>query len=130
MKKSFWIILFLVLGSIAVGAYLYFKPVPGLDRSTAEFSMDATSLYKAFEQDEDQANKTYLDHIIEVSGIITQVDNQKIQLSTNSVFGVICEMEPNSNNANLNIGDEITLRGLCTGKLMDVILTRCIVINE
>jgi hypothetical protein len=130
MKKR-W--LWYIVGSLAlvfiIGFYYYNKPVPGLDNLKAVYAVNAQTLYNEYEENEGIANGKYLNQVIEVKGTVNQVSRQKIQLETSSMFGIICEMAPESDETQITIGDQITCRGVCTGKLMDVVLTRCIVIN-
>ena len=40
--------------------------------------------------------------------------------------GVSCEMQDTSGTENIKAGDSVTIKGVCTGVLMDVVLVRCV----
>jgi hypothetical protein len=44
--------------------------------------------------------------------------------------GVICEFEAGALKDIPSQGDNIRVRGICTGMLMDVVLVRCILLNN
>ena len=48
--------------------------------------------------------------------------------SGSEMFGVICQLDNLTKHARTNFkeGEEIKLKGICTGVLMDVVLVRCV----
>lgn len=130
MKKI--IIPILILGAIgiAIGFYMYNKPVQSLEKKKAEVMISASQLVTEYEADETAANEKYLGKVVEVSGkiadIVSEEGKTKIQLETsNPMAMVICEMEDGSDTG-LNEGDEAKIKGLCSGYLSDVILVQCV----
>jgi tRNA_anti-like len=96
------------------------------------FTKTAAELVQDFETDETSANKMYNDKVIAVQGNILKLENNdsihNIMLKgTSPMSSVLCQFE--KNNAvifeNKKEGDEIIIKGICTGLLMDVILVRC-----
>lgn len=91
-------------------------------------------LFRIFEEDEAQANKLYLDKVLEISGKITEITaNQDmtpiIVLETeNMVFGIRCTM--NDSETKVQVGEAVTIKGICTGYLSDVVITNAIVIKN
>lgn len=134
MKKIFLYLLLLALLGAAVGYYLWNKPHQNIQAASVDANVTAAQLFAAFEQDEAKANEKYLDKIIQVSGRIadssTGTEGQiKITLeSDDPLFGVICELDPLSEHKRTSFlpGETILLKGKCTGKLMDVVLVRCV----
>lgn len=98
-------------------------------------NIDAKELYNAFDRDEDLANKSYLDKVLEVNGQVdTVMKNENgglvIVLSTGGEMGsVTAELDPSIklDHETFNKGEKITVKGVCAGKLIDVVLNRCIV---
>jgi len=135
LKKT--ILFALVLGLIGAGAgtYLWFKPVEKIESMSTDLTIPANELFTAFEMDEDAANGLYLNKVIEVTGIIKEVKSNENGLpavifeTDDIVFGVMCEFESEDGAAAIKVGDLLTIKGICTGKLLDVILNRSELIN-
>ena len=105
--------------------------------STKDISLTADKIMDDFFSDESKANKRYLDKIIEVSGIISELKVVKVKgiitLKTTQDFGnVLCHLSEDTSQdiQTLSEGQRITLKGVCTGYLMDVILVKSEIINE
>ena len=134
MKKIGLIFTALLLVSATVGVYLYNKPHQDIQHAKADFHLPASALFEEFEADEAAANIKYLDKVVEVSGKIISVSETDQGLPSltldggGEMFGVICQMDQHSKHQELDFeeGDEVSLRGICTGKLMDVVLVRCV----
>jgi hypothetical protein len=123
----------LLLIAIA-GLYLYNKPHTGVSNVDTDLNITAAALLKDFEQDEKLANNKYLNKVIEVTGNVTDIQNvngsQIILLGSDvAVGGVSCKM---SNDKNIKKqlpkkSTTITIKGKCSGYLMDVNLVDCII---
>jgi len=140
MKKNTKILLLLiVLGGMvggSIGLYLWFKPVPDIESLETELSVPANDLFLAYEADENAANEKYLNKVVEVTGLVREVKTNEagfpvVVLETDDMmFGVICEFESkNPLPKDVQVGALITIKGLCNGKLLDVVLNRCLFIN-
>jgi len=84
----------------------------------------------AYEADEPLANSQYLDRILEVDGVISEISkNQKgemvIALQGTDMGTVRCTVE-GSAPAAVSTGEKAVLKGICTGYLTDVIMVRCV----
>lgn len=129
-------VLLLAVG-LGVAVYFYNKPHQNMTKAEAAFSLPAEELFAAYEADETIANEKYLDQIIEVTGTVTNVtENEEGNLTLtldggSMMFGVICEMDTFSDQAaqTYEAGQTITLKGICTGMLMDVVLVRCVPVS-
>ena len=121
-----------------IGYYLYNKPMADLNDVTAAYQLTATELYEAFEANEAAAQTQYLGKILDVTGVISEVEMTEeggVNLSLEGgglLGGVRCRLEQTDNDqeAQLEAGNQVTIRGECTGKLMDVELSRCVLINN
>ena len=135
-KVKIIIVLILVIGTAsAIYAYKeYNRGQKDLSKEKADLVVNATDLYKAFSDDETNANTIYLDKVVAVKGKVISGDkdaegNYTVQLDAGSDMGVIsCQMDPkyNADAAKLQAGNMVTLKGTCTGILMDVVLIRCV----
>lgn len=123
----------LALALIAVSVYrLYNKPHRQLENEKS-ISVDASTLLKAFEQDESAANAIYLDKVLEVSGSVSSISTnqdgkQVIVLGSHDpMFGISCTMAVESPASKQ--GDYLIIKGFCKGYLSDVVLTECKVVK-
>ena len=138
MNKNKLLITVLIIAIIGVFvAYkMYNKPHVNVGSSKSDITLTANKIINDFSTDESKANITYLDKIIQVSGTVSKTEIVKekgiISLETNDDFGsVICHLSADAtkNISSLKEGQTITLKGICTGYLMDVILVKCELIN-
>jgi hypothetical protein len=120
------------LGGIT-GFYLYNKPVKSTSSKSADLGIRSEILFNEFAKDENAANVKYLDKVISITGVVTNVTIEDglsiVTLKTASdMFGVICKMEGDDEKVkSVKAGDEITIKGVCTGMLMDVVMVRCVI---
>lgn len=138
MSKKKIIIGIIVLGIIgAFIAYkMYNKPHVDVAEASADITISANKILEEFSTDETAANSKYLEKIVEVKGVITETKIEKekgiISLKTNDDFGsVLCHLSETSTKkmSALKEGQTITVKGICTGYLMDVILVKSEIIN-
>lgn len=127
MKKYIIVIVVLLLLGLLGGTYMFNKPLENISTMKTDFQMDASSLLAAFEENETSANTKFLDKVIEIKGIVQKSENKDgkhtIYIDAdNAMSGVIFQLEDAEEG--IKVGDEITLKGICTGYLMDVVLVR------
>lgn len=124
------IALVLLIGAL-VGYRMYNKPHRDLANVTADYQVSATELFTDYEAGETEANTKYLDKVIRVEGEILNVNTDEsgqtsLTLDAGGIMGgVICQLDPDIGKGNFSKGQRVTLNGLCTGMLMDVVLVRC-----
>ena len=126
-KKIFYAILILALIGGSIGYYMYSKPLASIESMNTEHKLTSEELLQLYEEDEESANAKYLDKVIEVTGIVNKAEKNNgttsIYLSTLSDFSnVIFQLE--EDDPSIKKGDEVTMKGICTGYLMDVVLVR------
>lgn len=96
--------------------------------------VDANQLFKSFERDEITANSKYLDKVLEIGGVVSEViTNQSgasvLLLETyNPLYGISCTMK--NSTENIQPGMRVTIKGICTGYLSDVVIKEAILIEE
>lgn len=137
MNKRFILALILVLCGVGlyIGYYLYNKPMDKVEGLKSDFSISAKDLYNEFDANEDAATAKYLNKVIEVTGTIDTISkgetgNVIISLNTDGGMGsVSCELDKGSNSdiSKFQKGATTVVKGVCAGKLMDVVLNRCAV---
>lgn len=131
----------LLLGVIAaviggsIGYYLWNKPVDKISSMSTDLTIPAAELLDAYELDEDAANATYLNKVVEVTGSVREVVRTDgritaILLETNNPFsGINCEFEESPGIDDVSVGSLVTIKGICNGMLMDVVLNRCVFVE-
>lgn len=133
MKKVGGILLIVLTLVIVFGYYLYNKPMDSLEYVKPVATLSADSIFKMYEHDEAGTNKLYLNKVITVTGKIQSVRSDTSGLSinlqtTSGMFGVTCKMETATANVpRFTEGQEVQVKGLCSGYLMDVVLVQCLV---
>ncbi|WP_299601569.1 hypothetical protein [uncultured Aquimarina sp.] len=111
---------------------IYNKPFINIVESKPSLSLASEALLSDFINDESTANTKYLEELIQVNGTITAIEKGKdgndiITLGNENTIGsIICHLSKNEKN--LKIGQEISIKGICTGFLMDVILVKCVIV--
>jgi tRNA_anti-like len=135
MKKILLLILSLGIIGAGIGYYMYNKPVASLEKKKADAEITADQLISAYEADEKAADSLYLGKVVQVKGKVSAVAQEegttKIQLETsNPISMIICEMEDSTTGTEVKSGDEVTIKGMCSGYLSDVILVQSTLVKE
>ena len=131
-KKILYGILVLFLAGAGTAYYLYNKPVASLEHEHAAYALSAGTLYAAYSADESASDAKYLGKVLEVTGRVagTTTDAKgvvTVNLETGNPNRVSCEMAPgNKGIASLPVNREITVKGICSGMLLDVVLVNCV----
>lgn len=135
LKKIILVALVIVLIAGFIFYKKYNKPHINISEAKPDISLDSSFLKNSFLEDEDAANAKYLDQIIQVKGTVLKVSSERgkaiITLGEEDAFGNIsCHMLENTpEQENLKAGQNVVVKGICTGYLLDVILVRCVLIN-
>ncbi len=108
-----------------------------IKNSSPKLKVTAQEILKDFEDDEALANKKYVDNLILVKGVITNISYENgISIITlngeNDLANIICHILPEANQDVLRLkkGEQITVKGICTGNLLDVMMVRCVLTND
>ena len=135
MKKRtiLWIgIPLLLLIAAAWAWHLYVKPHQSAAGETADFTVDGDSLYSQYQANEHTADAKFLGKVIEVRGKLSDIQHNGnaevwILSQQGGGGGINCQLfagvKPDSEP---KTGDIVTLKGRCTGYLMDVNLVDCV----
>jgi hypothetical protein len=122
-----------VIGGIAVMGYVFRGAENSVAKQKAVYSLTADELFTFFEEDEASANEKFLGKVIEVSGEVAEIEKTEtgqlvVLLSCNSPMGgVRCTFEVKQDNVSKQVsqGALCTIKGKCSGMLMDVVLDNC-----
>jgi hypothetical protein len=136
IKIALFFVSFIALSGILAALYMYNLKATDMSKAKPDFIISASALQKAFDDDEIAASKKYINKIVEVIGTIASVkpgENNTLSISLvtgNDLSSVICTFAAIADHSKFRTGDEIILRGECSGFLMDVLLNNCAVINK
>lgn len=133
MKKILIVLIVLLLAGVGVFYYLMNKPHRDVKEEETT-KITAIQLFEEFNANEETANAKYLNKALEVNGIVAVIDKNQdkepyIVLKTNDeMYGIMCTMR--SKDVNTKIGDNISIKGYCSGFVGDVKLTDCVIASK
>lgn len=112
MKKVILIVLVLgVVGGIGAYFYVFHKPHRDLANEEAAITEQANILADKFREDAQSANASYLDQVVEVRGVASEVHPDHVLLEG----GVYCTLSEDAQNSEVEAGGEITVKGRVVG---------------
>lgn len=140
-RKNILIILGIILvtglSGGGYGLYLFFKTHKNLANVKPDFTLSAEALSNEFESDEDAASKKYIDKVVEITGPVSSValgsdSIVNVTLSEpGALSGIICSFQGRSvDDIKVKKGDVATIRGECSGILLDVLMNNCVLIDK
>jgi hypothetical protein len=134
VKIALFVVSFIALSAILAALYMFNLKQTDMAKAKPDFIISATELEKQFEDNESTASARYINKILEVTGTIGSItladsNNLNISLKTGSdISSVICTFPAIGDPSKFKAGDEIKLRGECSGFLMDVLINNCAII--
>ena len=134
VKIALFVVSFIALSAILAALYMFNLKQTDMAKAKPDFIITATELQKEFEDNESTASARYINKILEVTGTIGSItladsNNLNISLKTGSdISSVICTFPAIGDPSKFKAGDEVKLRGECSGFLMDVLLNNCAII--
>jgi len=134
MKKIIYIlvIIFTLAASVYYYTFVYSKTHHRDAQSEASVIITADSLSAAYQADEQKANKRFLNKAIEVTGTILSIGQDQANHITilmgkadafSNVSITILSIQPITQ----KVGEIITVKGVCTGNLSDVIINEGVI---
>ena len=128
------------LAIILLIAYLVVVNLPqaNIKGKDADEKITAVALYDAFSRNETSATKKYTGQVVQLTGeideIYTDEKNAPVVVLRSSegdpVSVVTLEASQESKIANYREGDEIIVNAQCSGKLMEVILNKGLIVDN
>ena len=127
------------LAIILLIAYLVVINLPqaNIKGKDATETISAVALYEAYSKNENQADKKYTGKVIQLTGEIDEIysdenDEPVVVLRSNAgdlVSVVTLESSEEEDIVSYQEGDQITLKALCSGKLMEVTLNKGLIVD-
>jgi len=128
---------------LLVGAtygYLEFnRGVAGTASMPVQEKVTAGELLADFQTDEAAANQRYVgmtEQVVQVSGTIrameplgTGVTNVVLETG-DDLAGIVCEFQDEEVPTDWRSGTDVSIKGICTGLLLDVVLVRCVAVEN
>lgn len=120
---------FVIMG---IGLYLFDRGVQNIANKKADFELSADELFNEFDTDEATANEKYVEKIVVVEGVIEQIEKTDstaiLTLSAEDAMigGVNCDMQYVTSIENWKEGDKVSVKCICQGYLMNVIMNQCV----
>jgi len=132
-KKLLYAFLVIFFAAAGFGFYLYNKKPADVRKLSANYELSAASLLEDFNKDEKAATLKYLEKVIAVTGKVADIKVDASGQATvfldsgDPLAGVTCSFydEEAKSLAGVQKGSTVTIKGNCTGKLMDVVLNKC-----
>lgn len=138
MKKVIRVVLVVVV--LLMAGYLVFLNIPQatVKSKVAMEAIEAETLFEAFSSDESTAEAKYLGKVLEVRGVIDEKYEDEggapvVVLSGGEGDPVaMVTLEPNQKKAlgDYPEGSEIRVKAMCSGMLMEVTLTKGIILKK
>ena len=133
--KSFLGVAFVMILVAGVYGYKEFtRGFPNLHFVKPAFKVQASDLISQFENDEHKATAQYSDKAISVRGVIgtmqvTDTSATVFMKDRSSMTSVMCQFNNENKNEVIKFkkNDSVTIKGVCSGFLMDVVMVRCVV---
>ena len=115
-KKIYWTALRFIVPLSIIGFVVVFltynKPHKDFDSSQPEFTVGAKDLIIFYQDNADNANNTYLDKILLITGTVTDIGASSIILNN----GIVCTLDPSQViTEKIKSGSEISIKGRCIG---------------
>jgi len=136
--NRFYILATLTLWFLLSGFLLIYNASserPYASSGRASYSFKSTELFDQFSVNETAANQKFMGKTIVVTGQVKDLatstnGEMMLMLNGNETHAISCSLEvPKEINA-INRGDVVTLKGVCAGKLEDVELIHCRLVNS
>jgi hypothetical protein len=136
-KKLLIPLLVIIIAGIATMSYMFRGAENSVANEKALYTRSADALYSSFEGDETAANEKFLGKVIEVTGEVSEIEKTDsgqlvVLLSCNSpIGGISCTFETKQDQVSklVSPGATCTIKGKCSGMLMEVVLDNCALTN-
>lgn len=141
MKTSFFRRVFITVCAIILVIIILFvskwnEGYPDTRLQDTEITMSSKELLSYLDTEKAEELKPYVDKVIEVSGMlkkVTKLDNTYSLLINNGEDEtyILCEMQLDENNKipKLIVDQDVTVKGVFKGVLLDIILLNCIIVE-
>lgn len=133
LKKKLVLYSGLIALAIISGVLYYtFRASPdSVEKMKADYILAGEEIVSDFEEDETAANNLYLDKTLQISGPITDISSEQEGITIVYIEGsfsgnVSCLFTNEAlKDRKIELGEEVVIKGKCTGYILDVVLTKC-----
>ncbi len=132
-KKTMLIGLSVAIIIAGIIAIWVFRPSSTTVKSKkADIEISAEDLVQRYEANEAEANKIYNEKIVLVSGTVESISDDAVVVTVSlkepdAISGVLCSFDKSTISKDaFTVGEKVKIKGVCTGYLMDVVLTKCV----
>ncbi len=129
IKKTLLMVAILLVGIALVIWYLYDQPFADTKDQQAAYTLSATALIKAFENNDSLANLKYAEKILTVQGRVSEIEsadttiNVKMIDTTSGSYVIFAFQQQHLNEAKkIKEGDQVSIKGSCSGGAFSEIL--------
>lgn len=132
LKIVLVILLVGLLSAVIVWKWVFIKADVSVGSKKADVKIEASTLLKKFETNEDSANSLYLNKVILVTGTVDNLTKNEQGVSVylknkKEASGVMCGFDKTSIDTSIvKPGVQIDVKGICSGfNIDDVVLSKC-----
>ncbi len=130
-----------ILGLLAVLAlFIVYQPQYSTHDLEPDHNIKIGKLYTEFQKNETRASQMYIGKVIQTSGYIKEIQKDvtgaNVLLLSKTMKSdplILCTLDANhdtpSADANLTVGKQVTVKGQCTGMLLEVVLKNGILLD-
>lgn len=135
MKKKILIsALVLAIVGFIYALSMYYKPHEDLNKSKPDYTLTYAELISQYDKNEDRADSLYLGKTVEISGKVNNIEKSESDATIamnqeGTMTGILFEFEDEGQLDNIQEGQEVIIRGKCSGKLIDIVINRSILIQ-
>ena len=137
MNKTYKSVLIGIIIAAIVGIIAYRQVMRGHDdmaKAKPDITIKAEELIKLYEEDEKNADNLFLGKILEIKGVVSLIESTDeeatITMEVDGYMGGIAFELTNPEEADeLNEEEYHVLKGKCSGKLTDVVISRSVVVE-
>jgi len=112
-------------------------PKVTVKKKPVDFTLSATELFQEYSENQAVADQKFIDQVMQVSGKIFEISTDQqgatvfLLATSENDAGLLCtfELAENDKLASKKVGDMVSLKGVCTGMLMEVVLNRCTLVE-
>lgn len=108
-----------------------------INRMDTQLFISSNDLLLSFKDGDSLIYKDYIEKAIQVNGVLKKITTKGNAITflidgSGSGHYVLCALKESENNKSslVNIGDEVTIKGIYKGNLLDAILLECIIIEK
>ena len=122
----------LTVGSVYYYTFVYSKNHHRDAQSETGIIITADSLTAAYQNNEQTANKLYLNKAVEITGTLIAINKDQtghttLLIGKSDAFSNVSATLIDTNQIKQKTGDIITIKGICTGSLSDVIINEGVI---